>query len=71
MGDFNSGFGSSAAANSYPGPLPSPPTPPGIVPNALSAAAPALGNTELPVLIIVSGDINVTTSFTNASVQRR
>lgn len=71
MPDFNSGFVQGSAPRSYPGPLPVVPTPPATAAAALPGAAPALDLNLGTVTIIVAGDINITTTFGNAVVQRR
>lgn len=70
MPEFDSGFTEGNAGESYPGSTP--PAPQRTAPaTALAAGAPALGLGLANVIIIVSGDVNVTSTFPSSTVQRR
>lgn len=57
---------------SYPGPLPLAPTPPAVAATAYPAGAPAPGLNLRPIILIVAGDVDVTSSQLGAlSIQRR
>lgn len=69
--DFQTGFGQASAEHAYPGATPAAPTPPATPAGGLPIGAPALGLNLSPVIIIVAGDVLITSTFTNAVVQRR
>ena len=67
MPDFVSGM----KDGSYPGPMPAPPAPPAVAATALPAGVPALGLGLSPVLLIVAGDVSISTLMPGVSIQRR
>ena len=68
MPEFITGFGENRANFSYSGPVPTASTPPATAATALATGAPALGLGQATVDIIVSGDVNVQTNFSNANI---
>ena len=71
MAEYKSGFGAASASAAYAGTTPAAPTPPAVAAVALPGGAPTLGLNLGTVTIIIAGDVNLETSFSNAVVQRR
>lgn len=68
---FNTGFSSASAIGTMRADIPAAPTPPAVSHGGLPVGAPTLSLSLATVVIIVAGNINISTTFPNSVIQRR